>query len=1308
MPALSLCMIVKNEEEVIGRCLGSVRSLVDDLVIVDTGSTDQTVEICKTYGARVFHFTWCDDFSAARNHAFCQAAGDYILWLDADDVIEPAELDRLKVLKDELYHDVYFLKYNYSQDDHGRSRCTLFRERIVKNDGSFRWIYPIHEVIDGTIGRNSSYRDITIKHLRTAKGMASDKGRNLEILARAVVSPAYSDTPRIWYYYGRELFDNAQFDNAILAFRRFVDYTNGWKEDRAGAYTKMAQCYLERFRAAPGNHADLSKAREAARAAIQVDGRWAEPFFVMGEAAYAESSLDEAVFWFKKCIRPVPDVLNPVDLPVYGVDSYVKLLFCLDKLGNYNEASRYNELALECKPGDKGLLYNRRYFRSRIYPNEGDKYALAWYGHNVDPNFPTYRIRALQMHEQLQKAGFRSEMIDDETGFAHFDAVIFFKAFNRLELTAMERAKKAGKRVVFDVAEDLLAHTADFPFYIPMIQAADVVTCCSPVLASAIRPYNGNVHVVEDAVEPVRVTAVVNDREKLVFGWVGMPENAVHAERLRPLIEAAGCELRTIHNGPGSTHRWSLGDWQTMLSQCDAAIAPLDVAAQPAKSNNKVTAYMSLGLPVIASPLDAYTQIIRQAVNGFIASTDDEWRGCIELLKSAPLRQKMRDEGLASASLFRPERMVLKLMKAIAPENFQADAVDIIIPNAYPGEHLNLCISSILACTDIPYNITVIHNGDHELNLPAGVSVIKGNHWNFSASVNAGIRQGSAPIVCIMNDDVIVSRGWLSPLINAVKNGIDICNPLSNCDYGSLHRYDMQVRGLRLGAGINRLANGLVIDKNSASPGIRPSSLHTYNPDCARRRYQLEWVPFYCTLLSRAVIEKTGLLDDGFNNGCEDVDFCVRAKKMGFSSGVNEESFVFHFGGTSTNRFIIDNPEEEGATHRYYRQKYARPLLVIHAGFSYEPWNGATIDKTGIGGSETAAAKIAESFARLGYHAVVFCDCKGMEALINNVEYKPLDSFEHFIDRHFIDVLVISRYANLLEHAFRAGKAYFWIHDVWAMGTERGPNDLLKKHIGKLNGVFCLTPWHTELVHRTHDIPYEKLIVTGNGIDLRRFSQKAKKIPNSFIYSSSPDRSLEVVLRLFPKIRAVLPDASLHIYYGFDNWDKSIARTGNAAQGEIRDRILQLMQQEGVHYHGRVNQSELAAAFGASDIWLYPTQFTETYCITALEAQAAGTLCICSDLAGLSTTVGDRGILIKKDPNDPGYDEYIIDLLRDIQNDPQRKQAIITQARLWAEEQTWDHIAGRWADIFAASAEVDNGGIQEQAGQLQQRVIQIF
>ena len=87
MITVSLCMIVKNEEQVLRRCLESAKSFADEIILVDTGSTDKTKEIGKTYGGKIFDFPWRDDFAAARNEAFSKATMDYCMWLDADDVV---------------------------------------------------------------------------------------------------------------------------------------------------------------------------------------------------------------------------------------------------------------------------------------------------------------------------------------------------------------------------------------------------------------------------------------------------------------------------------------------------------------------------------------------------------------------------------------------------------------------------------------------------------------------------------------------------------------------------------------------------------------------------------------------------------------------------------------------------------------------------------------------------------------------------------------------------------------------------------------------------------------------------------------------------------------------------------------------------------------------------------------------------------------------------------------------------------------------------------------------------------------------
>src|SRR5690554_6641792 len=106
MYKISLCMIVKNEEEVLAQCLDSVKDICDEIIIADTGSTDRTKEIAGKYTDKIYDFEWIDDFSAARNFAFSKATMDYILWLDADDVLLGEDQEKLKKLKKELTADV--------------------------------------------------------------------------------------------------------------------------------------------------------------------------------------------------------------------------------------------------------------------------------------------------------------------------------------------------------------------------------------------------------------------------------------------------------------------------------------------------------------------------------------------------------------------------------------------------------------------------------------------------------------------------------------------------------------------------------------------------------------------------------------------------------------------------------------------------------------------------------------------------------------------------------------------------------------------------------------------------------------------------------------------------------------------------------------------------------------------------------------------------------------------------------------------------------------------------------------------------
>ena len=164
MVTISLCMIVKNEERVLGRCLESVQEIADEIIIVDTGSEDRTKKIAEKYHARVFEQEWQDDFSRARNYSFSQAEMDYCMWLDADDIITKSEVLKLKRWKEETdgSSDVVMIRYVAGFDEKRNPTLVYYRERIVKRDKDFQWQGRVHETL--AVRGRTEYLDCEIEH----------------------------------------------------------------------------------------------------------------------------------------------------------------------------------------------------------------------------------------------------------------------------------------------------------------------------------------------------------------------------------------------------------------------------------------------------------------------------------------------------------------------------------------------------------------------------------------------------------------------------------------------------------------------------------------------------------------------------------------------------------------------------------------------------------------------------------------------------------------------------------------------------------------------------------------------------------------------------------------------------------------------------------------------------------------------------------------------------------------------------------------------------------------------------------------
>ena len=208
MISVSLCMIVKNEEDVLARCLESAAGVVDEIIVVDTGSTDRTREVAARFTRQIYSFPWRDDFAAARNESFSHASMDYCMWLDADDVLLEEDQTSFLALKESLDPSVSVVMapYHTGFDESGRVTFSYYRERLIKNRAGMSWAGAVHEAVTpvGTV----LYGDFAVTHRKTRP---SDPDRNLRIY-QTQLDAGKELEPRQQFYYGRELYYHLDVD----------------------------------------------------------------------------------------------------------------------------------------------------------------------------------------------------------------------------------------------------------------------------------------------------------------------------------------------------------------------------------------------------------------------------------------------------------------------------------------------------------------------------------------------------------------------------------------------------------------------------------------------------------------------------------------------------------------------------------------------------------------------------------------------------------------------------------------------------------------------------------------------------------------------------------------------------------------------------------------------------------------------------------------------------------------------------------------------------------------------------------------
>ena len=347
-------MIIKDEEEVLDRVLSSVSKFADEIIIVDTGSSDNSIELAKKYTNMVYEYTWQNDFSKARNYSISLAKSDYFMWLDADDCILEDDIKKLINLKSKLTdEDVIMLPYNTGFDDKGNVTFSYYRERILKNNGQFRFVDPVHEVIVPT--GKIVYKNINIMH---KKAKTSNPKRNLNIYLD-LKSRNYPFSARNQFYFACEYYYNQMYNEAIVEFDKYLDLSDGYIENKIQACINMCRIYQYM--------GDYTSAIKYAIRSFVYDTPRAEVLCELGYIYTTIYDYNKSIYYYKLAISNPPRNSGAfIEFDKYNYVPYIQLGICYYYLGNINLAYKYNHKALKYKSNDTLALTNEKFYLSQI------------------------------------------------------------------------------------------------------------------------------------------------------------------------------------------------------------------------------------------------------------------------------------------------------------------------------------------------------------------------------------------------------------------------------------------------------------------------------------------------------------------------------------------------------------------------------------------------------------------------------------------------------------------------------------------------------------------------------------------------------------------------------------------------------------------------------------------------------------------------------------------------------------------------------------------------------------------------------
>jgi glycosyltransferase involved in cell wall biosynthesis len=363
MVRISQCMIVKNEEKNIERALTWAKGIVIEQIVVDTGSTDRTVEIATKMGAKVYHFPWIDDFSAAKNYAIEQASGNWIAFLDADEYLSPADTKEVPVILKRIMSNPE-LKKNWlvlhsalaNLNDEGKPTSIIEQARFFRNLPGLRYVGKIHEVLNAPVENTVRTDDITILHTGYAQKVYAETGklgRNVDML-RAQLAERPDDYSLKAYLADslEALGDEESLAEAEILFAEVAEYgTDILPALRKSTYTFLINRYTRTERIEPADAMSL-KALEELPDDIDL-------LYLRGVLLSKSDKHAEAWKFLKRCEARLANtaVLEASEFVAgHPVMLFGHLAFAAQKLGDEENLVRYATMTLAEDKTETGVL----------------------------------------------------------------------------------------------------------------------------------------------------------------------------------------------------------------------------------------------------------------------------------------------------------------------------------------------------------------------------------------------------------------------------------------------------------------------------------------------------------------------------------------------------------------------------------------------------------------------------------------------------------------------------------------------------------------------------------------------------------------------------------------------------------------------------------------------------------------------------------------------------------------------------------------------------------------------------------------